>query len=159
MCVHGGSHLGVVDWSSGSKWYFWFLWWCWLQFCRNVVGGWQGICCIFSSGEWMYQGFFVIVDFLRCGQQRWRMSSGWYQQWGWRYWCWCQSGCRSFGWCWSICGWVGVMSLLGSGLNSRCWFTGTQSEQLLFERQDMLFQGELENAHCWVGQYVQQKCG
>ena len=34
---------------------------------------------------------------------------------------------------------------------------GMQSEQLLFERQDALFQGELENAYHWVGRYVQQK--
>ena len=34
---------------------------------------------------------------------------------------------------------------------------GTQSEQLLFERQNMLFQGELENANRQVGRHVQQE--
>ena len=36
---------------------------------------------------------------------------------------------------------------------------GTQSEQLFFERQDTLFQGELKNADCQVGRYVQQERG
>ena len=151
MCIHGGSHLGVIDWSSGSKWYIWFLQQCWLWFCSNIVGSWQGICCIFSSGEWVYWGLFIVVNFLQCSWQRWRTLSCWYRQWGWCYWCWCWSRCRSFGWCWSVCGCVGVASLLGLGPNSRCQLTGTQSEQLLFERQDMLFQGELENAYCRVG--------
>ena len=58
---------------------------------------------------------------------------------------------------WLVLGWVGVISLLGSGLNSRCLFMGTQSEQLLFIRQDTLFRGELENADCQVGRCVQQE--
>ena len=45
----------------------------------------------------------------------------------------------------------------GLGSELRCQFTGMQSEQLLFEQQDMLFQGELENAYCQVGRYIQQK--
>ena len=34
---------------------------------------------------------------------------------------------------------------------------GTQSEQLLFKRQDTLFRGELKNADCQLGRYVQQE--
>ena len=49
------------------------------------------------------------------------------------------------------------MSLLGSHPNSRCRFTGMQSKQLLFKRQDTLFQGELENTDCQVGRYIQQE--
>ena len=157
MHIDGGSHLGVVDWSGSSKWYIWFLRRCWLQFHSNIVGGRQGIRCIFSSGEWVYRGLIIIVDFLWCGQQRWRKSGRWYQR-DWCDRCWCWSGCRSFGWCGSICGWTGVTSLLSSGPNSRCQFTGTQSEQLLFERENTLFRGELENANCRVGRYVQQEC-
>ena len=126
MCIDGGSHLGVVDRSGGSKWHIWFPQRCWLWFRSNVVGGWWGICCIFSSGEWVYQGFVIVVDFLQCGWRRWRKSSRWYRRWNWcdRYWCWW--GHRSFGWCGSVCGWVRVASFLGLGLNSRCRFTGTQ---------------------------------
>ena len=79
------------------------------------------------------------------------MLSCWYWWWGWCNWCRSWSGCRSFGCCQSIRRWVGVVSLLGSGPNSRCQFMGMQGKQLLFERQDALFQGELENAYCLVG--------
>ena len=41
------------------------------------------------------------------------------------------------------------MSLLCSRPNSRCCVTGTQSEQLFFERENALFRGELENADHW----------
>ena len=140
-CMHidGGSHLGVIDWSSGSKWHIWFHWQCWLWFHSDVVGGQRGICCIFSSGKWVCQGLFVVVDFFWCGWGRWRKSSRWYRWCDWcdRCWCWCRR--RSFGWCRSICGWVRVASLLCLGLNSRCQFTGMQSEQLLFKRQNTLF--------------------
>ena len=108
MCIHGGSHLGVVDRSGSSKWYIWFLRWCWLQFHSDIVGGWQGICCTFISGKWVYWGLFVIINFLQCGRQRWRMLSCWYWQWDWCKWSWCWSGCRSCSWCQSVCGWVGA---------------------------------------------------
>ena len=32
-----------------------------------------------------------------------------------------------------------------------------QNEQFFFEGQDALFQGELENTCCWVGQHTQQE--
>ena len=152
-CTHidSRSHLGVVDQSGGSKWHIWFLCQCWLWFRSDIVGGRRGIHCIFSSGKWVYRGLVVIVDFLQCSWRRWRKLSQWYWWCDWYDRCWCRSGSRSFGWCQSICGWVGIVSLLGSRPNSRCWFMGTQSEQLLFKQQDMLFQGELENANCRVG--------
>ena len=62
--IDGGSHLGVVDRSGGSKWHIRFLQRCWLWFHSDIAGGRWGICCIFSSGEWVYWGLFVIVDFL-----------------------------------------------------------------------------------------------
>ena len=157
MCIDGGSHLGVVDWSGGSKWDVWFFRRCWLRFCSDVVGGQRGIRCVFGSGEWVYRGLVVIVNFLRYGWRRGRKSSSWYRWWTWCDRCWYWSGRKSFGWSGSVYGWVGVASLLGSGPNSRCWFMGTQSEQLLFKRQDTLFRGELENADCRVGRYIQQE--
>ena len=105
-CINGGSHLGVIDWSSGSEWYVWFLHWCWLQVHSDVVGGQWGIRCIFSSGKWVYWGLFVIIDFLQCGRQRWRMLSCWYLRWDWCDQRWCWSRCKSF-WPVSECLWVG----------------------------------------------------
>ena len=157
MRIDGGSHLGVVDWSGGPKRDVWFLRQCWLWFRSDVVGGRQGICCVFSSGEWVYRGFVVVVDFFRYGWQRWGKLSSWYRWWDWWDRCWCWSGRRSFGWCRSVCGWVGIASLLCSHPNSRCRVMGTQSEQLFFERENALFRGELENADRRFGQYVQQE--
>ena len=145
MRIDGGSHLGVIDRSSSSKWHIWFLRQCWLQFCSDIVGSRQSIRCIFSSGKWVYQGLIIVVDLLQYSWWRWRKSSRWYRRWAWCDWCWCWSGCRSFGWCQSVGRWVRVTSLLGSRPNSRCRVTGTQSEQLFFEQENVLFQGELEN--------------
>ena len=72
--------MGVIDWSGGSKRDVWFLQGCWLRLRSDVVGGWWGICCIFSSGEWVDRGLIVVVDFFRCGWRRWRKSSSWYQR-------------------------------------------------------------------------------
>ena len=83
MCIDGRSHLGVVDRSSGPKWDVWFPWRCWLQLRSNVVGGRRGIRCVFSSGEWVYWGLVVVVDFFWYSWQRWRKSSSWYRQWNW----------------------------------------------------------------------------
>ena len=150
--------MGVVDRSGGSKQDVWFLRRCWLQFRSDVVGGQRGIRCVFGSGEWVYRGLIVVVDFFLYGWRRRNKSSSLYRWWNWCNRCGCWWGRRSFGWCQSVCGWVGVASLLGSGPNSRCRVTGTQSEQFLFKRQDTLFRGELENADCRVGRYVQQEC-
>ena len=139
MCIHSLSHLWIIDRSGSSKRYIWFLQWCWLPFHSNIVGGRWGIHCVFSSGKWVYRGLVTVVDFLWCSRQRWRTLSCWYWQWGSDNWCWCWSGHRSFGWCQSVHRWVRVMSLLGLGPNSRCRFMSTQSKQLLFEQQDMLF--------------------
>ena len=151
MHIDGGSHLGVVDRSGSSKWDVWFLRRCRLWLRSDVVGGQRGICCIFSSGEWVYWGLIVVVDVLWYGWRRWRKSSSWYRRWDWCNRCWCRSGSRSFGCCQSVCGWVGVTSLLCSRPNSRCHVTGTQSEQLFFKRENALFRGELENTDSRVG--------
>ena len=144
VCIHGQSHLQIIYWGGGSKWYIWFLWWWWLLFHSNIVR--WGICGIFSSGEWVNQRLIVIVIFF--WYSRWRcreLRCGyglWYQCWGW-------SRC-----CQRVCDRVRVMSHLGSGPNSRCWFMGTQSKQFLFEGLDTLFQGELEKAYYRVGQHT-----
>ena len=53
-----GSQIGVA---LLCKWYIWFLQWWWLLFHIDVVGGRQGICSVFSSGEWVNRQLVVIV--------------------------------------------------------------------------------------------------
>ena len=148
MCIHSGSHLWVVDWSSSSKWYIWFLQWWWLLFHSDVVGGRWGIHGVFSSGKWVNWQLVVIMVLFWHSRCRCRVLKCRYRR---LYQCWSQSRCRLFGCCQSVCDRVGVASLLCLSLNSWCWFTSTQGKQFFFEGLDMLFQGEPENTYCQVG--------